>query len=210
MSSPPHLSMYLSRSLCCSYIWSMIILQSSISLRSSSKPSPPIPPTENWTQGLVLVRLSYSPTLKLYLLCSSQQCLLLRQEVQTTTITADTLLPCKQSMHCQAKDRPKGRLGLFTDAISFVSLQKPGEISILPLFLRERNSPRDTVSHGQDTGACFSLKTTSKILSLQPNCSIWTLCTCELHPMLQHTQLILKCFWLTVLVNKISFVLSLC
>lgn len=92
-------------------------------------------------------------------------------------------------MHCQAKHRTKGRLGwaLFTDATSFVSLQKLGEISILPLFLRERSSPRDTVPHGWDIGSCFSLRTTPKILSLQPDCNIWTLCTCELHLMLQHT-----------------------
>lgn len=81
----------------------------------------------------------------------------------------------------QAQTQRKAWLGLFTDAISFVSLQKPGEISILPLFLRERNSPRDTVSHGWDTGTCFSLKTTSKILSLQPDCSIWTSSPVALH-----------------------------
>lgn len=67
--------------------------------------------------------------------------------------------------------------------------------SLLPLFDRE-NSPRDTAAHGQETQeSCLSLKSTSKILSLHPDCRIWPLCSCKPHPRLQHTRLTLKRFW---------------
>lgn len=124
MSSLPHLSMYLSRSLCCSYIWSMIILQSSITLQSSRKPSPSIPPTGNGNQGLVLVRLNYSSHPE------TLPALFLPTVSAPETGSTDYNNNCrdtttKQTNHAlpgQGQTQRKAGLGLFTDAISFVSL----------------------------------------------------------------------------------------
>lgn len=122
-------------------VWLSVKAQSG--LQYFRKPSPPIPLTGNWTQGLALTRLSCRPHLETVwtaVLCPTLSMLLSREKVYTVRITAETHYHVN---NYYTKDGTKGTLGwdLSTHVTSSVPHKKPGEMTSLSLFFQWETEP---------------------------------------------------------------------